>query len=160
MQLTQLQRTANQSEAGQSSWVELCRYKRAFSPHLPQQSDTAENIFLRFLNFVCMLCAMSSLVGTDRTCYNNIFSFLFLFSVFFCRELHVNLLAWKEEGSMFPKSYFVTVCLPERWSAAKTPRTKIYTFTLEYFIIKLCTTVQYIFVTVEHLLHEAQHNVV
>jgi len=26
MQLTQLQRTANQREAGQSSWVELCRY--------------------------------------------------------------------------------------------------------------------------------------
>jgi len=24
-------RTANQREAGQSSWVELCRYKRAFS---------------------------------------------------------------------------------------------------------------------------------
>jgi len=27
MQLTQLQRTANQREAGQSSWVELCRYR-------------------------------------------------------------------------------------------------------------------------------------
>jgi len=30
MQLTQLQRTANQREVGQLSWVELCRYKRAF----------------------------------------------------------------------------------------------------------------------------------
>ena len=30
MQLTQLKRTANQREAGQSSWVELCRYKRGF----------------------------------------------------------------------------------------------------------------------------------
>jgi len=26
-----LQRTANQREAGQSSWVELCRYKRALN---------------------------------------------------------------------------------------------------------------------------------
>ena len=31
MQLTQLQRTANQRETGQSSWVELCRYKRALT---------------------------------------------------------------------------------------------------------------------------------
>jgi len=31
MQLTQLQRTANQREVGQLSWVELCRYKRAFT---------------------------------------------------------------------------------------------------------------------------------
>ena len=30
MQLSQLKRTANQREAGQSSWVELYRYKRAF----------------------------------------------------------------------------------------------------------------------------------
>jgi len=31
MQLTQLQRTANQREVGQLSRVELCRYKRAFN---------------------------------------------------------------------------------------------------------------------------------
>jgi len=31
MKLTQLKRTANQREAGQSSWVELCRYKRALT---------------------------------------------------------------------------------------------------------------------------------
>ena len=30
-ELTQFQRTANQREAGQSSWVESCRYKRALT---------------------------------------------------------------------------------------------------------------------------------
>jgi len=40
MQQTQLQRTANQREAGQSSLVELCRYKRAFKLYLHTHTHT------------------------------------------------------------------------------------------------------------------------
>ena len=46
MQLTQLQRTANQRETGQSSWVELCRHKRAFT--LARQT-----VYAMARNFAC-----------------------------------------------------------------------------------------------------------
>ena len=75
MQLTQLKRTANQREAGQSSWVELrqrryrhfadatklnstrrrvelCRYKRALTRLRHASAVHKQRIFFRFIEFL------------------------------------------------------------------------------------------------------------